>query len=304
MTEKQYEYQDRDVRGHYRKINGKKKWIKPHKRSLMCLVQPELRHEIKSGKSKMLIKQPEKIKREHEDYTMMTKEISKNLLEVIQKISENEREFSIGLDFERRRKHPEQMLLLKGSHEETVKFDDYEIFGHSHPKGKEPIPSVADLMSMRFLQPEFIVAGVSGKIIFMNIDDKKRYWNWKSNSERKIEDNTMQTSDVPFMPKEFKRATGSVFGYRKFLETEDGRDMFFRKTGVKIYQVDKPIKVEMIDLVDRDKESRHVPDHVLEKWDDKRKLKENEKNRKENQKALKENEEALKRLEIQERKIM
>jgi len=163
------------------------------------------------------------------------------------------------------------MLLLKGSHDETVKFEDFEIFGHSHPKSKRPIPSTADLMNMKFLQPEFIVSGASGKIIFMNIDDKKRYWKWKMNAERGIEENTMTTRDVPFSPKEFKRITGSLEGYSQFLETEDGRDMFFRKTGVKIYQVKTPIKVEMVDLVNRDKYAQHVSKQTLEKWDDLRK---------------------------------
>jgi len=227
------QYRTIPVKGHYRSytIGGYpgpytdvKKWIEPHTRKISKLT---------------VITQSANVKRRFPYYETMTKEVPQNLLDAIKTlVKDQDHEYSIDLDFERRLDSPEQMLVMKGGKRETVKITDFEMFGHTHPGQKYPYPSNTDLRALKPLRPEFIVAH-SGKAIVMNIEDFDK-WKQYRNSDKYVALN--------------------------WTETKRGRDFIFNNTGVRIYPFVKPLKIEVKDDPHPEKMFPRVSPSTVAKW--------------------------------------
>ena len=113
-------------------------------------------------------------------YQSMEKVISPEIINSIKQLAKNRREYSIGLDFERELKNPQQIVAIQGAETFTYHLhDDFEMFGHTHPSVENPIPSKNDLLNMKIGRPEFIVSGKTGKAIIMNIENDASYRDWK-----------------------------------------------------------------------------------------------------------------------------
>ena len=155
------------------------------------------------------------------NYQSMEKEIPAEIMNSAKQLAKNRREYSIGLDFERELKNPQQIVAIQGAESFTYHlYDDFEMFGHTHPARKEPNPSKADLLNMQIGRPEFIVAGKTGKAIILNIEDDALYREWKEN---------------PYSP-----------SWLNLMRKED-RERFFGQTGIRIYPYKKGMKVTLID---------------------------------------------------------
>jgi len=232
-----YNYKKVDVKGHYRTYTvGSypgpyktiKKWIKPHKRTIPKVTMITQATSVKEGVPFF----PQ----------TMVKEIPQNLIDGIKTlVKDQEHEYSINIDFERHLEAPEQMLIMKGGKTETVKIDDFELFGHTHPGHTSPIPSRADIENLHPLKPEFIVAQKTGKTIIMNIEDLKQ---WKKYRNRE------QSTNVNL----------------RMADSKYGRDLIFRRTGVRIYPLTQPLKIEIIDDPHPEKKFPRVGSHYMEKW--------------------------------------
>ena len=154
-------------------------------------------------------------------YQSMEKEISPEIINSVKQLAKSRREYSIGLDFERELKNPQQIVAIQGAETFTYHLhDDFEMFGHTHPSVENPAPSKNDLLNMKIGRPEFIVAGKTGKAIIMNIENEAFYRDWKKD---------------PYSP-----------SWLNFNKKED-RDKFFIQTGVRIYPYKKGMKVTLID---------------------------------------------------------
>ena len=172
----------------------------------------------------------------------MVKTIPQNLIDSIKAlVKDADHEYSIDIDFERHLESPEQMLIMKGGERETLKHNDFEIFGHSHPNQKYPSPSNVDLKNLKLLKPEFLVAN-TGKAIIMNIE------NWNKWRAYKDSDKNVQTHGL------------SEEYYRKRL---------FEKTGVRVYPFTKELKIEMIDDNVKEKRFPRASTYYMEKWESK-----------------------------------
>lgn len=193
---------------------------------------------IKTG---MTITQPAKVKNKVPYIARtMTKEIPPNLIEGVQKLAKDqEYEYSIDIDFERKEETPQQMLVMRGGKRETTKIGDFELFGHTHPHEAYPYPSNIDLQNLAPLKPEFIIAQKTGKAILINIEDYKKWFNWKY-----------------YGPKVDTR----------IIEFEQGRKKIFNKTGVMIYPMMKNIKIEMKDDPHYEKHFPRTSKDYLKKW--------------------------------------
>ena len=101
---------------------------------------------------------------------IMNKKVPPNIIKGFQETSKSTNEFSYGVDFERNMKQPERFFAQKGGIVTTIKFDDFELFGHSHPDDEKPQPSMADLRCLEPNETQFIVAGKTGNIIFYRIE--------------------------------------------------------------------------------------------------------------------------------------
>ena len=150
------------------------------------------------------------------EYKSMTKELPIDVMQSAKALAKNEREYSIGIDFERELKNPQQIVAIQGAKTFTWHLnEDFEFFGHTHPNLSEPHPSKNG-------RPEFIVAGKSGKTIIVNIENDNIYRKWK---------------------REKYPMSYSWFDLNK----KENRDRFFEFTGVKVYPYRKGMKVKLID---------------------------------------------------------
>jgi hypothetical protein len=169
---------------------------------------------------------------------IMEKEIPHNIILSSKELVEgHNREYSIGIDFERELEQPQQILIQQGATDFTYKLNDFEIYGHSHPNKVIPNPSRKDLLNLRYGKPEFIIGGkkpiwygneqkpleveLERRLFFFNIEDPKKYNEWKRETNPKI-------------PK-----------IKINLDRE--RERFFKATGIKIYPYKKGLKLKLMD---------------------------------------------------------
>lgn len=156
------------------------------------------------------------------NYKSMEKEFPHDIMQSIRALAKNRREYSIGLDFERGLKNPQQIVSVQGAESFTYHIGgDFEMFGHTHPGVKNPYPSRKDLITLKVGRPEFIVAGKTGKAIIMNVENDTwhRYWKETSYSSPTWND----------------------------ISKKEDRDEYFRQTGVRIYPYRKGMKVKLLD---------------------------------------------------------
>lgn len=221
-------YYIKTASGSYRPV---KKWIKQHPRKI---------------KTSMKITQKANVKNKVPYISItMTKEIPQNLIDGVRKLTKDqEHEFSIDIDFERKDEIPQQMLIMKGGKRSTLKIGDFELFGHTHPGHTYPYPSNTDLRILLPLRPEFIIAGKSGKTIIMNIENYDKWQKWK-NSGTNIRPN--------------------------LVDTTWGRDKIYEQTGVRVYPMMKKVKIELIDDPHYEKQFPRAPKPFVEKWHSKQK---------------------------------
>lgn len=176
----------------------------------------------------------------------MAKGLPANLMESFKELASNSREYSIGLDFERELRNPQQIVAIQGAKDFTFHIGkDFEMFGHTHPNRSHPEPSTNDLLNLQYGRPEFIVAGKKRgnikskfKAIIMNLEDEQKYREWKKD------------------PKALIRFD---LGYKR------DRDRFFEETGVRIYPYRKGMKVQLIDDPKLEKGFPFFQEEALEK---------------------------------------
>jgi len=216
-------YTVNDGKGGYKQI---KRWIERHPR------------RIKTG---MTITQKGQVKNKIPYIARtMTKEIPENLIEGVRKlVKDQDHEYSIDIDFERRDNIPQQMLIMRGGRRETIKVGDFELFGHTHPDESYPHPSNTDLRILYPLKPEFIIAQKTGKTILLNIENYPKWVNWK-----------YYGTDVR----------------TNLVDSKYGRDKIFEKTGVRVYPLLKNVKIELQDDPHYEKRFPRASKTIIEKW--------------------------------------
>jgi hypothetical protein len=214
-----------------------------------------------------VVNQPGYLKYKHSQPTMH-KQIDDNLARGIKEIGKSKYEQSIALDFERNMVQPQRMVVMEGGKTETLKITDFELFGHTHPDWSEPIPSTGDLRNMNELEPEFLVAGKSGKIYIMSIEDGLKWKSWKSRMHNK------KGASHPIPPERFnKLIEQDKYKYHfvqndisSFTSTERGRELFYEETGIKLIPYRKPTTIELKDDPHLEKKVPTIPEYYLEKW--------------------------------------
>ena len=190
-----------------------------------------------------------------------------NLVSAIRDIAKSSNEYSIGVDFQRYGKVNERMFLMRCGKWDTIKFDNFEMFGHTHPKDVKPMPSASDLMNMRPFIPEFIVAGKSGKIMIFNVEDINRFSYWRrKNAHKGINDVAFDLDKLRINIDQLKDSKGMIKPkYRNYLLCDiKGRDAFYRETGVRAYPYKKGIKIEIKDVLKVRKSIPNIPKEDLE----------------------------------------
>lgn len=279
---KRYAYTRRDgikVRSHYKKIkkfpshyftwvldrNGEKRlaevWVKKGKRTYRL---------VEDKRKAKLIKQPRAVKNYFPYQRTMEKEIPDNIAKGFKEMAKNPREYSIAVDFERKIEQPQRIAIIEGGKTETLRISDFELYGHTHPNEVTPGPSTADLRNMKYLTPEFIVAGKSGKIIILNIEDKQKYEKWR---EQKYHE---KGATCPYNYSDYQRILrwkkykndkeAKNVSYFNLLGSKKGREMFFDITGVKVYPYRKTTKIETVDDPRLEKRMPSFPQRYLRKY--------------------------------------
>ena len=264
----------------HRIINGKKRLVKiTKKRGKVYIEVVEDRRKVQR------IEQPRKVKQQYYQHGYypgtMEKELPDNLAKGIKEIGKDEYEHSIAIDFEREIEQPQRMAIVEGGKTETLKIDDFEIFGHTHPGQTYPRPSTGDLRNMNYLEPEFIVAGKTGKIFLYNIEDPEKYASWKRLHEsRKPTDYPITYGDF-FLILEKKKYRSDTKAQQitpyNYEQSELGREIFFEATGVRIYPYRKKTIIEMKDDPHYEKKMPSVPYHYQQKYHKQRKAMEKRK---------------------------
>lgn len=260
-----------NVKSHKRKLkNGKIIRVRQHSRRVSAFKAPKLKKRIKP----LFLKQPQEIKR-RANQRIMTKEIPENLIQGIKKITKNnDFEYAIAIDFERKFEQPERMFILKSGRSETIKIDDFELYGHTHPGHYCATPSTADLWNMKLLKPEFIIAGKSSHAILLNIENLEKYNAWKEDGwERQQRSGKSIGGTNPIDVDVYKKANIKVMRdendsmfYHALTRSKRGRDLIYEETGVRIYPFKGKVKIEMIDDPNPEKELPKVSQRTLIKW--------------------------------------
>lgn len=247
----------------YRKINGVYRPCYVYKFRGKEIVRVVEDHRV--GRS---IYQPGYLKYKHNQPTMH-KKIDDHLIKGIRQIAKSKREQSIALDFEREMIQPQRMVIVEGSKTETIKIEDFEMFGHTHPERSEPIPSTGDLRSLKELSPEFIIAGKSGKIYIMYIDNSIKYASWKARMHnRGASHHPIEYERYERYLKENKyKGKLSLWDYNfEFTSTELGRDLFYEETGVRLIPYKNPTTIELKDDPTLEKRVPSIPEYYMRKW--------------------------------------
>lgn len=198
----------------------------------------------------------------------MVKTIPPEMANSFKELAKNEREYSIAMDFERRDQVPQRVAAFQGGKAQTVKIEDFELYGHTHPDEVWVAPSLADIRNLKELEPEFLIAGDSGKMIIMTIEDPVRYHIWHSqfknylggtNPIRQSRYNEIIKNDTRFS--DLKPSD-----YYTLLGTKKGRDLFFNETGVRIYPYRKETTIELKDDPKYEKTMPSIPQPYLKKY--------------------------------------
>ena len=156
------------------------------------------------------------------DYASMIKTLPAEIMNSTKELAKSEREYTIGIDFERELKMPQEIVALQGADTFTWRLKDIEFYGHTHPYEEKPGPSKNDLINMIFGRPEFIVAGNTGKTIILNIEDDNKYQKWKRDPE-------------------------SMTYFMFDIDQDKDREGLFNSTGVRAYPYEKGMKLKLID---------------------------------------------------------
>jgi len=209
----------------------------------------------------------------------MTKKIDPDLAKGLKEMAKgHDKEYSIGLDFERYQEQPERVIVVEGGKGETIKINDFEMFGHTHPGHTYAIPSSADLRNLEPLKPEFIIAGKSGKMTIFNIEDEKKYEHWRKQSQKYfMADNSLPINDKMARNlkhrKKYKNDINvNVMSDKDLshrivrLNDPKSREMFFDLTGVRAYPYRKVTYVEMKDDPKPEKAVPTIPKQQLKKY--------------------------------------
>ena len=131
---------------------------------------------------------------------------------------------------------------------------------------------MADLRNMQLFEPEFIVAGMSGKITFLTLEDMSTYKKWiEKRSHLAANKIPMSNYDVMKGLERFPEYRGIVRDYGEFFMTKKGGDFFRKLTGIKAVPYEgKPIKLKMIEDIYREKPIKKffpsVPESYLKEY--------------------------------------
>nr|BDI55125.1 MAG: bifunctional (p)ppGpp synthase/hydrolase RelA [uncultured archaeon] len=215
------------------------------------------------------IKQSEKVKA-ISPFPTMTKEFPDNIAKGVRGLAEGDREQSIAIDFERTLHQPQRMIAIEGGRTSTIRIDDFEIFGHTHPNSTWVMPSATDLLLMNYKEPEFIVAGKSGKIMFFNVEDPNKMTEWlEKSNEKGVFKSKVGTNPInsETLLKKYGQKIYNKYGYiNTLLKDKEGREIFFQETGVRVYPYKKGMKIEMRDDPHLEKKVPSVSYELLYKW--------------------------------------
>lgn len=278
----------------YVKKNGKKVHVKEHDRTVYVWIEPEKSKftmrkirgeerlvEIFNYKEKEYIRivedqrkqgkiaQSDEIKEKRWLTETMVKKMPDNIMKGFKEIGKDTYEHSFMVDFERYLEQPQRVAIVKGGMAKTPKFQDFELFGHSHPNQRNPSPSLTDVRLMKTLEPEFIIAAFGGKTIFLNIENENEHSKWKErNVGRKGNTHPYEFHDVKRVlrrkkyqgDKEAQKFNGD---YQKsmfhLLESKKGREIFLDITGVKVFPYKKNLTIELKDYLYLGKKMPNIP---------------------------------------------
>lgn len=186
--------------------------------------------------------------------------IQPNVIRSFKAIATDDKEHSIGIDFQRKGKVPERFFVMEGGRIETVKFNLFDMFGHTHPMDKHPTPSASDIMNMQPFVPEFLISGISKEMIILNVEDLQRYGKWSNqNLHKGINDEVFDLDEVSvLLTKSLRDKNGSIKGkyYKYLLNDQYGREVFFKVTGVRVYPYRRGM---LIEIKDQPKYNKKVP---------------------------------------------
>ena len=249
-----------------RKIRGEERWVEifKYKNKTYMRVFTDLRKSLE-------ISQNENVKKWVYNKDTMTKTIPDNLAKGFKEIAKDKTEHSIMVDFERGLNQPQRSAIVQGGKNETLKYEDFELYGHTHPNRSEPVPSTGDIRNMKYLEPEFIIAGGTGKMNIINIEDPNTYDRWKSRMSRKggaSHPIRGERFDTLIKKDKYKKLHGQ--DYYTITKSKEGRDLFFEETGVKIYPYKKKTTIEMKDDPHLEKKMPSVDPYHLKKWQNKK----------------------------------
>jgi len=225
----------------------------------------------------LYIEQPSNLKQSVPYTKFMKKYLYNREIQAFEKLSQDYKERSFAVDFERYLVHPERYAITKGGYNRTMKIGDFELFGHSHPyeSKDQRLPSAADLRNMNTFSPEFIISypqyarnpESESEIYFFNIEDLQKYDIWKERykdagkNAGSINDLEIASEVAKLVVKEKdpkKIAELKQITEATLFDTDLGRQIFFEKTGVKIYPYDKSMVNVNIELPDYPRETYAV----------------------------------------------
>ncbi|MEA3248443.1 MAG: hypothetical protein U9Q73_01930 [Nanoarchaeota archaeon] len=181
----------------------------------------------------------------------MVKEIPYNMLKGIREISRfSPYEYSFAIDFEREDSNPERLYIMKGAKDYTLKLNDFELFGHTHPDHMFPLPSRGDISNLEVMKPEFILTPTTAQTIIMNIEDPEQLARFL-----KTDISTYQLSKkiINNYFKNDKRYKNLIADPLLLLKYSAGRLLFEAETGVRTYSLDPSnwdkakFRVELLD---------------------------------------------------------
>ncbi len=211
------------------------------------------------------IKQP--IKKPYD--RTMKKKIPHNLMKGFKEIGKDNYEHSIMVDFERKLQLPQRTAIIKGGPSETLKYHDFELFGHTHPHSLIPNPSLGDLRNMKPLEPEFIIAGSSGKTIILNIENEAIYDKWIDKKPYKPHAFAIEQEDISnlLLTKKYQNddLTKKITP-ENILKSKRGREMFFDFTGIRVYPYKKNTTIELKDDPMYEKRMPNISTETLKKY--------------------------------------
>ncbi len=241
-------------------IHGKKRLVEEF------TYKGKLHQRIINDKRKIhSIKQP--LKKPYD--RTMKKKIPHNLMKGFKEIAKDNYEHSIMVDFERKLQLPQRTAIIKGGPSQTLKYYDFELFGHTHPHALIPNPSLADLINMEPLKPEFIIAGSSGKTIILNIENETIYDKWIDKKPYNPNVFAIDQEDISKLQERKKYQNDDLtkkITPGNILKSKRGREMFFDFTGIRVYPYKKNTTIELEDDPIYEKRMPNISTETLKKY--------------------------------------